>query len=82
MALGGSDPAFCVIWSRFGQLRRYLAYKLDEEDRIYRLNTPPLGPLGMGPCISLLAQLWRSVSHGIRNKLVGLGMASLSTSSQ
>ena len=28
----GSDPAFFIIWSRFRQLRRYLAYRPDEED--------------------------------------------------
>ena len=27
----GSDPAFFIIWSRFRQLRRYLAYRPDEE---------------------------------------------------
>ena len=26
----GSDPAFFIIWSRFRQLRRYLAYRPDE----------------------------------------------------
>ena len=33
----GSDPAFFIIWSRFRQLRRYLSYRLDEENRILRL---------------------------------------------
>ena len=33
----GSDPAFFIIWSRFRQLRRYLAYRPDEEARIFRL---------------------------------------------
>ena len=32
-----SDPALFVIWSRFRQLRRYLAYRPDEVDRVYRL---------------------------------------------
>ena len=33
----GSDPAFFIIWSRFRQLRRYLSYRPDEENRIFRL---------------------------------------------
>ena len=33
----GSDPAFFIIWNRFRQLRRYLAYRPDDEARIFRL---------------------------------------------
>ena len=33
----GSDPAFFIIWYRFRQLRRYLAYRPDDQDRIFRL---------------------------------------------
>ena len=29
----GSDPAFFIIWSRLRQLRRYLSYRPDEENR-------------------------------------------------
>ena len=47
----GSDPALFIIWSRFRQLRRYLAYRPDEEARIFRLSGPP----GHGP-IHLLIQ--------------------------
>ena len=31
----GYDPAFFIIWSRFRQLRRYLSYRPDEENRIF-----------------------------------------------
>ena len=31
----GSDRAFFIIWNRFRQLRRYLAYRPDDEDRIF-----------------------------------------------
>ena len=47
----GSDAAFFVIWSRFGQLRRYLAYQPGEVDRMYRLldyvcmGSPEHGPI-------------------------------------
>ena len=30
-------PAFCVVWFRFRMLRRYLAYRLGEDYRVYRL---------------------------------------------
>ena len=33
----GSDPAFFIIWCRYRQLRRYLSYRPQEEDRIFRL---------------------------------------------
>ena len=52
----GSDPAFFVIWSRFRQLRRYLAYRPDEEARIFRLlDYAAAGSPGHGP-IHLLIQ--------------------------
>ena len=52
MALG----AFFIIWSRFRQLRRYLSYRLDEENRIFRLlDYAFTGSLGHGP-IHLLLQ--------------------------
>ena len=52
----GSDPAFFIIWSRFRQLRRYLAYRPDDEARIYRLlDCASTGSPGHGP-IHLLIQ--------------------------
>ena len=33
----GCDPAFCVVWSRFRLLRRYLALWPAEVGRVYRL---------------------------------------------
>ena len=46
----GSDPAFFIIWSRFPQLRRYLACRPDEEDRIFRLlDYASTGSPGHGP---------------------------------
>ena len=45
------DPCFCIVWFRFRLLRRYLAYRLDENARIGRLpdlvsgGTPGHGPL-------------------------------------
>ena len=46
-----SDPAFYVIWSRFRQLGRNLAFRPEEHDRIYRLLgyasvvSPERGPI-------------------------------------
>ena len=52
----GSDPAFFVIWNRFRQLRRYLAYRPDDEARIFRLlDYAAAGSPGHGP-IHLLIQ--------------------------
>ena len=51
-----SDLAFFVIWSRFRQLRRYLACCLDDEARIYRLlDYSSTASPGHGP-IHLLLQ--------------------------
>ena len=48
----GSDPALFIIWSRF----RYLAYRPDEEARIFRLlDNASTGSPGHGP-IHLLLQ--------------------------
>ena len=33
----GSDPALCVVWIRFRMFRRFLAYRLGEVFRVYRL---------------------------------------------
>ena len=52
----GSDPAFFIIWNRFRQLRRYLAYRPDDQDRIFRLlDYASAGSPGHGP-IHLLIQ--------------------------
>ena len=65
----GSNPAFFVIWSRFRQLRRYLAYRPDEEARIFRLlDYASTGSPGHGPEI---------VFSGILSKLVGFGLVFL-----
>ena len=56
MVLGGSDPAFFIIWNRFRQLRRYLSYRPDDEARIFRfLDYAAAGSPGHGP-IHLLIQ--------------------------
>ena len=52
----GSDPAFFIIWNRFRQLRRYLAFRPDDEARICRLlDYASNGSPGHGP-IHLLIQ--------------------------
>ena len=52
----GSDPAFFIIWNRFRQLRRYLAYRPDDQDRNFRLlDYASAGAPGHGP-IHLLIQ--------------------------
>ena len=33
----GCDPAFCVVWLRFRMPRRFLAYRLGDVSRVYRL---------------------------------------------
>ena len=66
--LWGSDPAFFVVWSRFRQLRRYLACRPGEVDRIYRLLA----------CFSFgTPGHWRLDSHGTRRKLYGSGLVCL-----
>ena len=67
----GSDPAFIIIWNRFRQLRRYLAYRPDDQDRIFVYWIMPLlVPRGMDPFIfsfSLLMKLfffWDSEQAG------------------
>ena len=70
----GSDPAFLIIWSRFRQLRRYLPYRQDEEDRIfYSWIMLPLCLLDVRPFITV-SILPRNVAFsGTLSKLVGLG---------
>ena len=49
------DPAFYVVWSRFRMMRRYLAYCLEEEPRVFRmLDLISGGAQGHGPVHLLL----------------------------
>ena len=72
-----SDPAFFTIWNRFRQLRRYLAYRPDDEARIFRL-LDYLVPQGHGP-IHLLIQSADEIGFflGTLSRLVGLGLVFL-----
>ena len=52
----GCDPAFCVVWFRFRQMRRYLAFRPEEIPRVYRLlQAAAEGSSGHGPAHLLLA---------------------------
>ena len=51
----GCDPAFCVVWFRFRQMRRYLAFRPEEAPRVYRLlHAAADGSSGHGPAHLLL----------------------------
>ena len=51
----GCDPAFCVVWFRFRQMRRYLAFRPEEAPRVYRLlHAAAEGSSGHGPAHLLL----------------------------
>ena len=51
----GCDPAYFVVWTRFRLLRRYLAYRPSETERIYRmLAAISTGVKGHGPIHLLL----------------------------
>ena len=51
----GCDPAFCVVWFRFRQMRRYLAFRPEEIPRVYRLlQAAAEGSSGHGPAHLLL----------------------------
>ena len=53
----GFDPAYFVVWTRFRLLRRYLAYRPSETERIYRmLAAISSGVKGHGPHSSPLDQ--------------------------
>ena len=67
----GCDPAFCVVWFRFRQMRRYLAFRPEEVPRVYRLlQAAAEGSPGHGPAHLLLesaAELgfsWCSLNSG------------------
>ena len=52
----GCDPAYFVVWSRFRMLRRYIAYRPSEAERIYRmLAAISTGVRGHGPIHLLLS---------------------------
>ena len=73
-----SDPAFFIIWSRFRQLRRNLAYRPDDEARIYRLlDYASTGSPGHGPIHLLLQSAEELVFSGILSRLVGFGLVFL-----
>ena len=56
MVLGVLILLLFIIWNRFRQLRRYLAYRPDDEARIFRLlDYASTGSPGHGP-IHLLIQ--------------------------
>ena len=51
----GCDLAFCVVWFRFRQMRRYLAFRPEEVPRVYRLlQAAAEGSSGHGPAHLLL----------------------------
>ena len=76
--LWGSDPAFFIIWSRFRQLRRHLAYRPDEEARIFRLlDYASSGSPGHGPINILLQSAEELVFFWIVSRLVGFGLVFL-----
>ena len=51
----GCDLAFCAVWFRFRQMRRYLAYRPEEVPRVYRLLAAAAeGSSGHGPAHLLL----------------------------
>ena len=51
----GCDPAFCVIWFRFRQMRRYLIYRPEEAPTVKRLlHAAADGSSGHGPAQLLL----------------------------
>ena len=68
----GSDPAFFIIWNRFRQLRRYLTYRSDDQDRIFRLLDPEHGPIHL-----LIQSADEIVFFGTLSRLVGFGLVFL-----
>ena len=74
----GSDPAFFIIWNRFRQLRRYLAYRPDDQHRIFRLlDYASAGAPGHGPIHLLIQSADELGFSGILSRLVGLGLVFL-----
>ena len=64
----GCDLAFCVVWFRFRQMRRYLAFRC--------CKLLQMGPLVMGQRICFFVLL-RLGSFGVLVFLVGIGLACL-----
>ena len=75
----GSDPAFFIIWNRFRQLRRYLAYRPDDEDSHFSFTglRLPLAPLAHGPIHLLIQSADEIVFSGTLSRLVGFGLVFL-----
>ena len=68
----GFDPAFFIIWNRLRQLRSYLAYRLDDHDRIFRLlDYASAGAPGNGPVHLFVQSADKLFFSGILIKLVG-----------
>ena len=80
----GNDPELYVIWSRFRQMRRFLAYRPDEVPRVFRLlDLAAAGRPGHGSVhlllhsASLIGFAWDSNEEGwIRPGLPPLRMLS------
>ena len=71
----GCDPAFCVVWFRFRQMRRYLAYRPEEVSRVYRLLAAAAGVVrDMVLLICFLKVLLRLGSLGALMFLAGIGL--------
>ena len=75
----GSDPAFFIIWNRFRQLRRYLAYRPDDMKLAFFVYwiMPLLVPRGMVPFIFSFSLLMKLVFSGTLSRLVGFGLVFL-----
>ena len=74
-----SDPAFFIIWNRFRELRRYLAYRPDDMKLAFFVywTMPLLVPRGMDPFIFSLSLLMKLVFSGTLSRLVGFGLVFL-----
>ena len=74
----GCDPAFCVVWFRFRQMRGYLAFGLRRFLGFIGCSRQLLrGPLVMGLHICFLRVLLRLGSLGVLMFLGGIGLACL-----
>ena len=75
----GCDPAFCVVWFRFRQMRRYLAYRPEEVPRVCTgyllLLLEVLRDMVLLTCF--LRVLLRLGSLGVLLFLAGIGLACL-----
>ena len=72
----GCDPAFVIIWNRFRHVRRYLAYRPDEEGRMFRfLDCAATGSPGRGPVHLLFPSAAEIVFPRTLQRLVGFALA-------